>query len=431
MILKKLTAAFAAAAVFFFTPVAHAECPDRGDEIKLDPSECYSSQIRPSITASKLDIPSDTAPGSVAEVKISISGADEKYCTAGLHIYWDDRLTPVPSRSGSFAVGGAASGALQLIADNIGDYGVFVTTTGIDDYGFDGVLCTIKLMIPYDAQPGDTYPIDIAYRSNDLKSDLFMNNANDETGRLMQAWTFTNGIHSSINPSYDDVLVNAGAQFADGYIHIQPAPTTTETTTSTTTTETTTSTTTTETTTSTTTTETTTSTTTTETTTSTTTTETTTSTTTTETTTSTTTTETTTSTTTTETTTSTTTTETTTSTTTTETTTSTTTTETTTSTTTTTTPELVYKLGDVNHDGIADGRDASAVLTDYAISSTGGSSFLSEKALTAADVNYDGITDGRDASVILSFYAESSTNDSLTIEDYTEKYRRINRLLRR
>ena len=377
MILKKLTAAFAAAAVFFFTPVAHAECPDRGDEIKLDPSECYSSQIRPSITASKLDIPSDTAPGSVAEVKISISGADEKYCTAGLHIYWDDRLTPVPSRSGSFAVGGAASGALQLIADNIGDYGVFVTTTGIDDYGFDGVLCTIKLMIPYDAQPGDTYPIDIAYRSNDLKSDLFMNNANDETGRLMQAWTFTNGIHSSINPSYDDVLVNAGAQFADGYIHIQPAPTTTETTTSTTTTETTTSTTTTETTTSTTTTETTTSTTTT------------------------------------------------------ETTTSTTTTETTTSTTTTTTPELVYKLGDVNHDGIADGRDASAVLTDYAISSTGGSSFLSEKALTAADVNYDGITDGRDASVILSFYAESSTNDSLTIEDYTEKYRRINRLLRR
>ena len=350
MILKKLTAAFAAAAVFFFTPVAHAECPDRGDEIKLDPSECYSSQIRPSITASKLDIPSDTAPGSVAEVKISISGADEKYCTAGLHIYWDDRLTPVPSRSGSFAVGGAASGALQLIADNIGDYGVFVTTTGIDDYGFDGVLCTIKLMIPYDAQPGDTYPIDIAYRSNDLKSDLFMNNANDEIGRLMQAWTFTNGIHSSINPSYDDVLVNAGAQFADGYIHIQPAPTTTETTTSTTTTETTTSTTT---------------------------------------------------------------------------------TKTTTSTTTTTTPELVYKLGDVNHDGIADGRDASAVLTDYAISSTGGSSFLSEKALTAADVNYDGITDGRDASVILSFYAESSTNDSLTIEDYTEKYRRLNRLLRR
>ena len=395
MILKKLTAAFAAAAVFFFTPVAHAECPDRGDEIKLDPSECYSSQIRPSITASKLDIPSDTAPGSVAEVKISISGADEKYCTAGLHIYWDDRLTPVPSRSGSFAVGGAASGALQLIADNIGDYGVFVTTTGIDDYGFDGVLCTIKLMIPYDAQPGDTYPIDIAYRSNDLKSDLFMNNANDEIGRLMQAWTFTNGIHSSINPSYDDVLVNAGAQFADGYIHIQPAPTTTETTTSTTTTESTTSTTTTETTTSTTTTETTTSTTTTETTTSTTTTETTTSTTTT------------------------------------ETTTSTTTTKTTTSTTTTTTPELVYKLGDVNHDGIADGRDASAVLTDYAISSTGGSSFLSEKALTAADVNYDGITDGRDASVILSFYAESSTNDSLTIEDYTEKYRRLNRLLRR
>ena len=67
------------------------------------------------------------------------------------------------------------------------------------------------------------------------------------------------------------------------------------------------------------------------------------------------------------------------------------------------------KLGDVNGDNIIDGRDASDVLSYYAITSTGGkfdnNSFKTENA----DFNEDGVLDGRDASAILAYYAKSST----------------------
>lgn len=69
---------------------------------------------------------------------------------------------------------------------------------------------------------------------------------------------------------------------------------------------------------------------------------------------------------------------------------------------------MTYSLGDVNTDGILDGRDATAILTYYAITSTG--SEFSNDGFNAeyADYNEDGIIDGRDATAVLTYYAKSS-----------------------
>lgn len=65
--------------------------------------------------------------------------------------------------------------------------------------------------------------------------------------------------------------------------------------------------------------------------------------------------------------------------------------------------------GDVNSDGIIDGRDATSVLTDYAQRSVDSDerSYLNRDF---ADYDNNGIIDARDASAILIRYAENSVN---------------------
>lgn len=69
--------------------------------------------------------------------------------------------------------------------------------------------------------------------------------------------------------------------------------------------------------------------------------------------------------------------------------------------------EILY--GDVNEDGNIDALDASAVLTHYALKSTGNESKLTDKQVSAADFNRDGAVDALDASAILTYYAKKAT----------------------
>lgn len=71
---------------------------------------------------------------------------------------------------------------------------------------------------------------------------------------------------------------------------------------------------------------------------------------------------------------------------------------------------IVYNAGDVNRDTIIDARDASAVLTEYAQTSTGKAPTFTGARFHAADINKDGVLDGRDASAILSYYTYTSTS---------------------
>ena len=66
-------------------------------------------------------------------------------------------------------------------------------------------------------------------------------------------------------------------------------------------------------------------------------------------------------------------------------------------------------LGDVNEDGKIDAKDASAILVEYSIMSTGGDGNFTASQKQAADVNADTKIDAKDASSILSYYAMAST----------------------
>lgn len=87
-----------------------------------------------------------------------------------------------------------------------------------------------------------------------------------------------------------------------------------------------------------------------------------------------------------------------------------------------TTVQTDFILGDVNNNGMVDAVDASAVLTYYAVSSTGKDGGFTETQLKAADMNLDGTVNGVDASAILTLYAKNSVgnNDPVTEEKTVE-----------
>ena len=90
----------------------------------------------------------------------------------------------------------------------------------------------------------------------------------------------------------------------------------------------------------------------------------------------------------------------------------------TTTTTTTAPPAPKNELGDVNEDEVVDGRDATAILTDYAYSSTSGKSGFTKAQQLVADVNHDGIIDGRDATAVLTYYAYISTGKKISVDEF-------------
>lgn len=75
-------------------------------------------------------------------------------------------------------------------------------------------------------------------------------------------------------------------------------------------------------------------------------------------------------------------------------------------------------LGDVDSSGTIDAADASAVLGDYSIVSTGGTSKFTAAQKKSADVNKDGVIDSSDASLILAYYAYLSTGGDKSIEEF-------------
>ncbi len=75
-------------------------------------------------------------------------------------------------------------------------------------------------------------------------------------------------------------------------------------------------------------------------------------------------------------------------------------------------------LGDITGDKVIDGRDATAVLTEYASQSAGKAKSFTDAQMKAADVNADGIVDGRDATIILTYYAKTSSGLTDSFEDY-------------
>lgn len=82
------------------------------------------------------------------------------------------------------------------------------------------------------------------------------------------------------------------------------------------------------------------------------------------------------------------------------------------------TAEGKSSFGDTDGNGAVDASDASLVLSDYSLTSTGGTSMFNATQKLNADINADGSIDASDASYILSYYAYISTGGKLTLTEF-------------
>ena len=79
------------------------------------------------------------------------------------------------------------------------------------------------------------------------------------------------------------------------------------------------------------------------------------------------------------------------------------------------------KLGDANLDGAVDAKDASKVLVEYSLLSTGKPETFNEQQKLNGDVNFDGKIDSKDASRILAYYSYLSTGGEMIMEDWVKE----------
>lgn len=92
-------------------------------------------------------------------------------------------------------------------------------------------------------------------------------------------------------------------------------------------------------------------------------------------------------------------------------------------TTTTTQPAPKLMLGDVNNDKHIDSVDASQLLREYALVSTGKTSIFDGDQKIAGDVDKNGMIDSVDASKVLSYYAYASNTTGIvkSLEEFLKK----------
>ena len=223
--------------------------------------EIEFSPVQPKISASKKLITVEESKN-VQQIDISVSGANGKYCSTEIHIYYDKRLEISLNRfeQPDVWLGDACKylatipGSMDSFAADYDMEGIKVLTYGENDYGKDGVYCSFNVILPEDAKPGDVFPIDIVYWTNGLNESLFVNKAVDRDGKLMQAYAWTQGIYNeeynnNFKAESEDISKCSAladiSRSVDGYIAIADVQETTTTKTTTTTTTITTSTTTT------------------------------------------------------------------------------------------------------------------------------------------------------------------------------------------
>ena len=196
---------------------------NKGYEYCFDKNEGLSAQSKPILSVSKIVFSSaEEARGQTVTVNFDLSGenVDAMYSHIAFHVYWDDRLTAVENRIGKYASSGDAVNIMSISGQEKLENGFFYVKGAAENSGYTGRICSVNLTLPEDVQDGDVFPIDVAFYKLEELEDLFNNIKDDEESRKMKTWFFTHGIFSSVNPSDDSYLKDAGAEFADGYIAV-------------------------------------------------------------------------------------------------------------------------------------------------------------------------------------------------------------------
>lgn len=145
-------------------------------------------QGKPIFKLSRTEVYLSEAQNRKEQVTITVEGADKLYSETLLYVYFDSRL-----KIGEAKAGQAID---QLTSEQaLGDTKDFIvlTTGGAADAGKDGLMWTVDVTLPADCKAGDVFSFEVGKSKYGKIQPLFTNFANDDKGRAMTKFIFSDG----------------------------------------------------------------------------------------------------------------------------------------------------------------------------------------------------------------------------------------------
>ncbi len=146
-------------------------------------------QGKPIFKLSHTEVYLSESPNRKEQVTITVEGADKLYSETVLYVYFDSRL-----KIGEVTAGQAID---QLTGGQaIGDTKDFIvlTTGGSTDAGKDGLMWTVDVTLPAECKVGDVYSFEVGKSKYGKIQPLFTNFANDDNGKAMTKYAFSDGL---------------------------------------------------------------------------------------------------------------------------------------------------------------------------------------------------------------------------------------------
>ncbi len=144
----------------------------------------------------KIGLEPENARGNVQRIYFSITGATEPVSHIKFHIFYDTRLTVKENSNGDVITTGKGLKEFTTGSSMIEEGQLVFYVYSKDTMLNASCLFTIDFIIPENAEPGEVYPIGIAYVDDDIAYDTFINSENDDAGKLQMTYVFTKGIYN-------------------------------------------------------------------------------------------------------------------------------------------------------------------------------------------------------------------------------------------
>lgn len=166
----------------------------------------------------KIGLEPSYAPGKIQRVYFSIHGATEPVSYIKFHIFYDTRLTVKPNANGNpvnpgRAVESFTTGSKIIEEGQIAFYAVSDAPILTGNHN----LFTIDFIVPEDAEPGEMYPIGLAYVDDGIVSDCFINAERDDAAKLQMTYVFTKGIYNGYIKILGEKKTTAAATTTAGH----------------------------------------------------------------------------------------------------------------------------------------------------------------------------------------------------------------------
>ncbi|WP_295069807.1 dockerin type I domain-containing protein [Ruminococcus sp.] len=146
-------------------------------------------QGKPIFKLSRTEVYLSESPNHKEQVTITVEGADKLYSETVLYVYFDSRLKIGEATAGQ-AIDQLTGG--QAIGDTK-DF-IVLTTGGSTDAGKDGLMWTLDVTLPAECKVGDVFSFEVGKSKYGKIQPLFTNFANDDNGKAMTKYAFSDGL---------------------------------------------------------------------------------------------------------------------------------------------------------------------------------------------------------------------------------------------